>query len=50
VYITVVQAQKIILQQRRHRFVFPYIPLFHDCVCALMASAEGNSTLPCYLL
>jgi hypothetical protein len=51
-YITVAQAQKIMLQQRRHRFVVPYIPLFHDChtyVCALMASAQGKSALPCYL-
>jgi hypothetical protein len=53
VYLTIAQAQKIILQQRRHRFVFPYIPLFHDChtyVCTLMASAQGRSQLPCYLL
>ena len=52
VYITAAQAQKIILQQRRHRFVFPYIPLFHDChtyVCTLMAQSQGSSKLPCYL-
>ena len=52
IYVTVVQAQKLIVQQRRHRFVFPYIPLFHDChtyVCELMATAEGKSALPCYL-
>jgi hypothetical protein len=53
VYVTVAQAQNIILKQRRHRFVFPYVPLFHDChtyVCSIMASAQGRSTLPCYLL
>jgi len=52
VYVTVAEAQKIILKQRRHRFVVPYIPLFHDChtyVCTLMASAQGKSKLPCYL-
>jgi len=52
-YITVAQAQKIMLRERRHRFVFPYIPLFHDChtyVCTLMAEARGSSKLPCYLL
>jgi len=52
VYITVAKAQKLIREQRRRRFVFPYIPLFHDChtyVCSLMAQAEGKSSLPCYL-
>lgn len=52
-YISVEQAQKFIVQQRRHRFLFPYIPLFHDChtyACALMANAQGKSALPCYLL
>jgi len=52
VYVTVAQAQKLIRQQRRHRFLFPYIPLFHDChtyACELMATAEGKSSLPCYL-
>jgi hypothetical protein len=51
-YITVAQAEKIIVQQRRHRFVAPYIPLFQDChtyACAVMASAQGKSALPCYL-
>lgn len=52
VFVTVAQAHKLITQQRRHRLVFPYIPLFHDChtyACAVMASAEGKSALPCYL-
>ena len=52
VYVTFARAQKVMLQQRRHRFVFPYIPLFHDChtyACTLMAEAQGRSKLPCYL-
>ena len=52
VYLTVAQAHKLIDEERRHRFVFPYIPLFHDChtyACKLMATAEGKSALPCYL-
>ena len=51
-YVTVAQARRLIQQQRRHRFLFPYIPLFHDChtyACELMSTAEGKSSLPCYL-
>ncbi len=39
--------------QRHRKFIFPYIPIFHDCrtfVCAVQSSARGKSTLPCYLL
>jgi hypothetical protein len=46
------QAQTLITEQRRHRFVAPYIPLFNDChtyVCVVTAKAQGKSTLPCYL-
>jgi hypothetical protein len=53
VYVSVAQAQRLIRQQRRHRVVFPYIPLFHDChtyACEVIANAEGKSALPCYLL
>lgn len=53
VLITRVKAQRLITRERRHRFVAPYIPFFHDChtfVCATLASARGQSTLPCYLL
>jgi hypothetical protein len=35
------------------KFVGPYIPIFHDCrtfTCAAQASAQGHSTVPCYLL
>ena len=52
VYVSVEQAYQLIQGQRRHRFVFPYIPLFHDChtyACRLKANAEGKSSLPCYL-
>lgn len=53
VYVSVEQAQTFIVQQRRRRFLFPYVPLFHDChtyACKLMANAQGESALPCYLL
>jgi hypothetical protein len=53
VYVSVEQAYTLIQEQRRHRFVFPYIPLFHDChtyACRLKSIAEGKSSLPCYLL
>lgn len=52
VFLTVAHAQKLIWQQRRHRFLMPYIPLFHDChtyTCEIMASAQGKSVLPCFL-
>lgn len=52
VYVSVERAYKLIREQSRHRFVFPYIPLFHDChtyACKLRATAEGKSSLPCYL-
>jgi len=52
IFVSVAEAQNLLRSQRRHRIVAPYILLFHDChtyVCALMASAQGKSTLPCYL-
>ena len=45
------RADQIVEQQRHRRFIFPYIPLFHDCrtyVCAMQATVEGKSKLPCY--
>jgi hypothetical protein len=39
------QAQNLVTQQRRHRWVAPYIPLFNDChtfVCAVAAKAQGK--------
>ncbi len=53
VYVPVARADQIVEQQRHRRFIFPYIPLFHDCrtyMCAMRASIEGKSRLPCYLL
>jgi hypothetical protein len=52
VYVTVARAQELLLKERRHRMLFPYIPLFHDChtyACKVMATAEGKSALPCFL-
>ena len=51
IFVSAAAANRLIAQQRRHRVVFPYIPLFHDChtyVCEVMANAQGKSTLPCY--
>jgi len=53
VYLPIAKADALVEKQRRRRFVWPYIPFFHDCrtyVCALQASTEGKSSLPCYLL
>jgi hypothetical protein len=53
IQLTIAQADALVQKQRRRRFVFPYIPIFHDCrtfVCAVQSSVRGKSTLPCYLL
>jgi hypothetical protein len=53
VYVPAARADQIVEQQRHRRFIFPYIPLFHDCrtyVCAMQATIAGKSKLPCYLL
>ncbi len=53
IYVPEARANEIVEQQRHRRFIFPYIPLFHDCrtyVCAMQATIEGKSKLPCYLL
>ena len=53
VHLTVAQADAVIQKELHHKFVVPYIPLFHDCrtyVCSVAASAQGKSSLPCYLL
>lgn len=53
ILISMAEARRLLHREQRHRFVAPYIPLFHDChtfVCAAFASAKGRSTLPCYLL
>ena len=39
--------------ESRRKLIFPYIPIFHDChtfVCTVKATADGKSTIPCYLL
>jgi hypothetical protein len=51
--LTMAQSDALIGKLHRMKFVGPYIPIFHDCrtfTCALVASAQGHSTLPCYLL
>lgn len=51
--ITTAQAEGLTRKVEHQRFVGPYIPIFHDCrtyVCAMLASTQGRSTLPCYLL
>jgi hypothetical protein len=53
IHLTIAQSDAFIAKERHRRFVFPYIPLFHDCrtfVCAAQSSVRGKSTLPCYLL
>ena len=52
VYVSQPRADQIVEQQRHRKFIFPYIPFLHDCrtyVCAMQATVEGKSKLPCYL-
>lgn len=52
ILVSAAQAQSLVARERRHRLVPLYIPPFYDChtfVCALTASAQGKSTVPCYL-
>ena len=51
--LTLAQADVLIQKIRHHKFVGPYIPIFHDCrtfACSVQAAAQGRSSLPCYLL
>jgi hypothetical protein len=51
--LTLAQADALVQKERHHKYVGPYIPIFHDCrtyVCGVQASARGKSRLPCYLL
>jgi hypothetical protein len=51
--LTTAQSQALTRKLLHMRFVGPYIPIFHDCrtfTCAMQASAQGHSTVPCYLL
>jgi hypothetical protein len=53
IHLTLAQTDALIQKERRHRFVGPYIPFFHDCrtyTCTVLAAAKGESPLPCYLL
>ena len=53
ILLTMAQSDALTLKLQHMRFVGPYIPIFHDCrtfTCAVLASAQGHSTLPCYLL
>jgi len=53
IFVTVARADTLIQKIRRHKFVGPYVPIFHDCrtfTCSIQAAAEGHSSLPCYLL
>ena len=51
--LTVAQADTLIQKIRHHKFVGPYVPIFHDCrtfACSVQAAAQGRSSIPCYLL
>jgi hypothetical protein len=51
--LTVAQADALVEKVRHHKFVGPYVPIFHDCrtfACSVQATAKGRSSLPCYLL
>lgn len=53
IHLSLVQANALIQKERKHRFVGPYIPFFHDCrtyTCTVLEAAQGKSSLPCYLL
>jgi hypothetical protein len=53
IQLTLAQSDAIIEKQRHRKFVFPYIPIFHDCrtyTCTLQAAVQGKSSLPCYVL
>ena len=51
--LTMAQSEALAQKLQHLKFVGPYIPIFHDCrtfACAVQASAQGRSALPCYLL
>jgi hypothetical protein len=53
VELTLAQSDALIQRERKHRFVGPYVPFFHDCrtyTCRILAAAKGRSSLPCYVL
>jgi hypothetical protein len=53
IQLTAAQSEALVQKMQHLKFVGPYVPIFHDChtfTCAVEASAQGHSTLPCYLL
>jgi hypothetical protein len=51
--LTMAQSDALTRKLLHLKLVGPYVPIFHDCrtyTCAAVASAQGHSTLPCYLL
>jgi hypothetical protein len=51
--LTVARADALVQKARNHKFVGPYVPIFHDCrtfACTIQAAARGRSSLPCYFL
>ena len=53
IQLTVTEADTLVQKVRDHKFVGPYVPIFHDCrtfACSVQAAAQGRSSLPCYLL
>ena len=53
IQLTVNEADTLIQRVRDHKFIGPYVPIFHDCrtfACSVQAAAQGRSSLPCYLL
>lgn len=53
IQLTMAQSDALVRKLQHTRFVGPYIPILHDCrtyTCVMLASAQGRSTLPCYLL
>lgn len=53
VQLTVTEADTLVQKVRDHKFIGPYVPIFHDCrtfACSVQAAAQGRSSVPCYLL
>jgi len=53
IQLTVAEADALVEKVRHHKFIGPYVPIFHDCrtfACTVQAAAKGRSSLPCYLL
>jgi hypothetical protein len=53
ILLTPAQSNAILRKESHRKLIFPYIPIFHDChtfVCSVKATANGKSSLPCYLI